>query len=236
MLRFSGRKFEHFSDYGSAAVFRDIEFRNCYFQGSSLSITLDPAVRSTVRNVQLIACSQRGCSLGCAVVEDVVIDGFVTNGQLFQSWGAVFGRVVLQGKLDRLMISNEILGTTLGNEEQRQREIAPMRIANAEYYRHVEWALDISRGEFKELDIRGVPADLIRRDPDTQVVVSRAVAEKGEWRSLEFQEGLFPLSIEHSLQHGESAVVLLAPKRHRKFRRYLEDIKLLRKAGIAQPD
>jgi hypothetical protein len=31
-------------------------------------------------------------------------------------------------------------------------------------------------------------------------------------------------------------LVLIAPKRHRKFPLYLEDLKLLREAGVAEPD
>jgi len=41
--------------------------------------------------------------------------------------------------------------------------------ANAEYYSTVDWALDIGRGEFVELDLRSVPAHLVRRDPETEV-------------------------------------------------------------------
>src|SRR5262245_18830523 len=150
MLHFSDRTFECFYDQDSAATYCDVEFCRCRFESCVVSITANPALRSTVRNLRLADCSQRGCSLNCAIVEDVIIEGFNTNGRLFQTWCAVFNRVVLRGKIDRLMISNEILGTALGIEEQRQREIAPMKAANAEFYRNVEWALDIATAEFKD--------------------------------------------------------------------------------------
>jgi len=68
------------------AVFADLTFRRCEFVSSSISITTDPASRSAVRNVVLEDCSVVGCSLKCAVVEDVVVDGLRTS-DLHQAWG-----------------------------------------------------------------------------------------------------------------------------------------------------
>jgi hypothetical protein len=101
-------------------------------------------------------------------------------------------------------------------------------MANANFYDRVAWALDISEGEFKELDIRGIPAHLIRRDPETQFVLTREKALQGRWRDLEFQETVWYTWIAHFLKSGDSAVVLIAPKRHRKF------LQLLRAAGVAE--
>ncbi len=231
MQIFQDRTFDSFDDRDSAATFHDIEFRNCYFESCEVSITRTPALRSTVRNIKLINCSQRGSSLSAAVVEDVVVDGLKTNGQLFQTWGAVFNRTVLQGKIDRLMISSAVLPGVIGHEEQRAFDDA-----NAEYYRQVEWALDISKGEFKELCIRGLPGHLIRRDPETQVLVTRERAMSGHWKNLEFQENLLPTSLGMFLQRGEHSTVMIAPKRNPKFKKFLSDLKLLRQAGVTEPD
>lgn len=229
---FEKQEFGSFADRDSGSLFSDIEFRGCYFQGCNLSVTEDPNLRSTVRNVQLLDCSQRGCAIYPAIFEDVLVDGFNTNGQLVQAWGAAFNRVVLRGKIDRLMISSVV--DVYGDRPNLQRAFDE---ANAEYYRSVEWALDISQAEFKELDIRGVfPVHLIRRDPETQVVVTRERALKHEWKSLDFQENLLPFSIDFFLKEEEPATLLIAPKRHPKFRRYLQDIKTLRAAGVAEPD
>lgn len=229
---FEQQEFHSFIDRGTRAPFCDVQFRDCYFQGCSLSVTDDPHMRSTFRNVQLVNCSQRGCGIECAIFEDVLVDGFNTNGQLVQTWGAAFNRVVLRGKLDRLMISSVV--DVWGNEPKRQQAFNE---ANAEYYRNVQWALDISEAEFKELDIRGIfPVHLIRRDPETQVVVTRERALQSDWRKLAFNEDLFPYSIECFLNEDLPATLLIAPKRNRKFRRYLEDIQTLRSAGVAEPD
>lgn len=231
MQSFSNQTFDSIDDRDSAATFHDMEFRDCYFESCDLSITRTPALRSTVRNIKLTNCSQRGCSLSAAIVEDVLIDGLKTNGQLFQTWGAVFNRTVLKGKIDRLMISSIALPGVIMPDEQRAFDDA-----NAEYYRHVEWALDISKGEFKELCIRGLPGNLIRRDPETQVLVTRERAMSGEWRDLEFQDNLLPTSLDMFLQRAEPSIVLIAPKRHPRFKEYLSDMNLLRRSGITEPD
>jgi hypothetical protein len=222
---------ESFRADGTAAAFCDAEFRKCCFQGCTLSVARKPASRSTVRNVKLVDCRQRGCSLHAAIVEDVLVDGFTTNGQLFQTWGAAFNRVILKGKIDRVMFSSAVLpGVATPGDQQAFDD------ANAEFYRNVEWALDISQGEFKELCIRGLPAHLIRRDPETQVLVTREKALQGNWKELEFRDNLLPMSLDLFLQREDPSTVLVAPKRHPKFRDYLADIRMLQQAGVAEPD
>lgn len=232
------RQFIALADRDSGAVFQDIEFRDCYFEGCAVSVTSDPSLRSTVKHVRLLNCSQRGCGVYCAAIEDATIDGLNTNGQLLQSWGAVFNRVVLRGRIDRLMLSDAVMPPVLMAEELRQREIARFRSANVAYYENVDWALDISGAEFKECDIRGVPAHLIRRDASTQVVVTRSRASERDWQDLPFNERLIPFSINFFLtrQTDEPATVLIAPKRHPKFSRLLDDLELLRVNGVADPD
>jgi len=109
--------------------------------------------------------------------------------------------------------------------------------ANAEYYAGCDWALDISRAEFKEMDIRGIPAKLIRRDPETQVVVTRAKALEGKWRTLDLSDTWWATAIEFLLDHKkENDIVLVAPKGHSQFEQFLAGLKLLREAGVAEPD
>src|SRR5262245_19174716 len=123
MKMFNNNEFESFYDRESGAVFSDMQFSSCYFESCALSITGKPSNRSTVRNIRLLGCGQRGCRLDCALVENVLVDGFNTHGQLFQSWGAVFSRVTLRGKIDRLMISNDVFPSVLMDEVDRQTEI-----------------------------------------------------------------------------------------------------------------
>ena len=108
--------------------------------------------------------------------------------------------------------------------------------ANAEYYKTVDWALDISEARFYECDIRGVSASLIIRDPETQVVVTREKALQGKWKELDLSKTYWAGWIDLFLQSGEPDVVLVAPKRYPKYQDWLDGLKMLRDAGVAEPD
>jgi hypothetical protein len=100
----------------------------------------------------------------------------------------------------------------------------------------VDWALDITEAEFEEGELQRVPAELVRRDAETQVVVTRASAMRGEWRRLDLSRTHWATSLEFFLERGDPDVVLVAPKRSRQFRQLLDGLKMLRDAGVAEPD
>lgn len=235
MRVFENQTFHRFIDHESGAVFSDVEFRCCRFDNCSVSITHEPTRRSMVRNVRLVNCISNGAYVDRAIIEDVLIENLKSPG-LFQIFGAVFKHVVLRGKIDRLMISNEVLPRSDVNPGYEYENVEAFREANAAYYHDVDWALDISDGEFRELYIRGVPARLVRRDPETQIVITREKALEGIWRNLEYSDGLCAWSLDLFLKREEPDIVLIAPKRHRKFPLYLADLQLLREAGVAEPD
>ncbi|MFN7037518.1 MAG: hypothetical protein ACK4SN_14260 [Bellilinea sp.] len=165
-----------------------------------------------------------------AIVEDVLISSLKTH-TLLQTWGAVFKHVKLEGNIGRIMISPFIAPGVAKPHQQ-----AAFDKVNAEYYQQVDWALDISEARFYECDIRGIPARLIRRDPQTQVVVTREKALLGEWRKLDLTRTFWSGWIELFLQEEALDVVLVAPKRHPKFNDLLDGLKMLRDAGVAEPD
>ena len=226
---FERQEFHSFYDRDSGRIISDLEFRKCYFQGSAISVTRKPELRSTIRDVRLIQCEQRGCTLDTAIVEDVLVDGLKTNG-LFQTWGAVFKHVTMRGKIGRVMISPYVATAQATAQQQRAFDEA-----NAAYYATVDWALDISEAEFEEIDIRRVSARLIRRDPATQVVVTRERAMEGRWRELDLDKTDWAGWIDLFLKDGDPDVVLVAPKRHRKYQDALDGLKMLRDAGVAEP-
>jgi len=236
MKIFQNQKFHRFMDYDSGAFFSNLEFRNCDFQGCLVGITKNPKLRTTIQSVSLLDCTENGGSIGNVIVEDVLIENLKAPG-LFQTFGAVFKHVTLRGKFDRLMICNYELPDSSVNPAYEFERVDAFREANAEYYAHVDWALDISQAEFKSFELRGVPTNLVRRDPETQIVVTRQKALEGKWRELEFKDSLWPTALDMFLhREDEPSYILVAPKRHRKFPIYLEDLQLLRDAGVAEPD
>lgn len=236
MRIFDKETFSRFDDRDSGRCFENAVFRECFFDDCCVSITEVPELRSTFRNMRFENCSQLSCSIGAAIVEDVVVDGLKNQGDMFQTFGAVFKHVELRGNFDSIMITNDLLPFDFFCQEASERRVKNFREANRRFYCTVDWALDISKGEFRELALRGVPARLIRRDPETQIVITRQRAMKGDFRELKFLELVTPYSIQYMLDEGWEDFVFVAPKRRREFRNVLADIKLLRKAGIAEPD
>lgn len=226
---FRNRTFDSVFDRDSAAVFGDMEFDRCCFKNCSISITFDPKLRSTVRNVRLADCKLHACSLSSAVIQDVTVDGLKTNG-LFQAWSPVFRHVTFKGYIEDVMISHMVAPGIATAEQQRAFDEA-----NEAFYADVDWALDIKEAEFGDLDLRGVPAKLIKRDPETQVIVTRAKAMKGDWRNLDLTGTHWRVSLEGLLKDGHMDTVLIAPKRHKKFKALLRGLQLLREAGVAEP-
>jgi len=228
MQRFHRRNLDGLADRNSGAVFGDLHFSQCVFDDCVLSATDDPSLRSTIRNVRLDDCSVRSVAIFAAAVEDTVISNLKTRG-LLQTWGTVFSRVTLQGKIGRLMLSSR-LGGLISDETQRTFDQA-----NQEYYRHVDWALDISQARFHELDIRGIPARLIRRDPRTQVVITRERAMQGIWRQHRFKS-LAAAYIKGLLYEGHADVVVVVPRLWPLSWGFAHDLARLRELGVAEPD
>lgn len=240
---FEDGNFERFFEDGCGAVFSDMEFHRCRFINCDISITDVPELRSLVRNVKLFNCVYTGLAgLSAAIVEEVMVDGLKTNG-LLQTWGMVFKHVTLNGRIGRIMISQAIGSVLTGSAPQSVQHTFDE--ANAAYYSTVDWALDISQAEFEECDIRGIPSRLIRRDPETQVVVTREKAVQGRHRHLDLYSCVDRSSgtywdwssfIDLFLKDGDPDVVLVAPKRHRRFHKLLDGLKLLRDVGVAEPE
>lgn len=148
-------------------VIENQKFTSCSFQGCSLSMTDDPKKRTIIRNVILEDCFVSGTFVFTPIVEDSLVEGLKT-ADLLPCWGAVFKHVVLRGKIGRIMISRK---TAIISENPRRQ--ARLQASNREFYREVDWALDISDAQFSEADLRGVPGHLIRRDPESQFLVKR---------------------------------------------------------------
>ena len=217
-----------------ARLIQGFEVDRCYFHDCTLSMTRYLELRTTVRNVCMNRCEVEHCGVWSAIFEDCVVDGLKTWGHL-KIWGAVFKHVTLRGKIGSIGIDHPYPPEAMDEPPDADQ---PISRANEEYYKDVDWALDISQAEFKDLDLRSVPARLVRRDPETQVVVKREKLLDGRWKELvSLLEGTWwPTSLDWLLAREDEDVVLVAPKRDRKFPLLLEGLKLLRQAGIAEPN
>ena len=215
--------------HDSVELIEDLSFERCTFRSCVLFASM-PATRTTVRGVRLLSCEIEGGLIEAAILDDVAVDGLKTVG-LLQAWGLAYRHVTFRGKIGRIMLSYNV--DLDGTMPARQRAFD---VANEEFYRTVDWALDISEAEFQECDISGVPARLIRREIASQAVVTREKALLGTWRRLDLARTYWPEAIEGLLRGGHPDCVLVAPKRARDYKVLLEGIQMLRDAGVAEPD
>jgi hypothetical protein len=227
---FDRQDFVDFVDRNSGRTYSDMEFRHCRFESCGISITRTPKKRSIIRNMAFHGCETRGCSIKPAIIEDVLVSSLKTHN-LLQIWGAVFKHVKLEGNLGDIMISPLITPTLASSKEQ----LAFDKINN-NYYQTVDWALDISEARFIDCELQRVPARLVRRDPETQVVITREKALSGEWKKLDLSKTYWATSIKFFLDRGDQDVVLVAPKQYSKYPDLLDGLKMLRDAGVAEPD
>jgi hypothetical protein len=224
------KEFQGFRDPFFRRLYTDIIFKSCSFVGCTTSNTKDIKRRSIVRNIQLIHCEVRGVMIGTPIVEEVLVSGLRTHN-MFSAYGAIFKHVKLEGNIGQIMLHPYTIPTiTMPKAE------AAFESANAEYYKTVDWALDISEGRFNDCDIRGIPAKLIKRDPASQAVVTREKALAGDWKKLDLSKTYLSGLIQLLLESGENDIVIIAGKRSRGYEDMITGIKMLRDAGIAEPD
>lgn len=231
MRIFDKQIFDGWDEFDSGRTHRDVRFDGCTFTSCSLGLSEhDLAKRPRVANAELRKCAVAACSVTATVFEDVLVDGLKTSG-LFQTWAAVFKHVTLTGRVDRVMFSPFFHP---GYPESKFQQVVAR--ANADYYASVDWALDIREAEFLDFDCRGVPSRLVRRDPETQVMVTRervlacgdAIRAGGP-----FWESILKLFLS---EPWRSESVLVAPKRSPKRKELLAGLGQLRTHGVAEAD
>ena len=226
MEKYFNQTFECFYDQETQEIFENIEFDKCVFDNCRISQTNNPFYRSTVRNVKLTNCKTIHSDTGIAIIEDVMVEN-LTVVQILQIYGSVYKHVTLKGKIGDIMLCDFPPLNVFDEEEQEA-----VRCENREYYAGIDWALDISQAEFTDCDIRGVPSDLIRRDPETQMILRREKAERIDWSKLPLKRGrLFQIIADNMFDFGYDDTLLIAAKRARDFTELMHDLKVLKEEG-----
>jgi hypothetical protein len=209
--KIADRKFLSLFDDKAASAISDLRFERCVFTNCVLADTKDPSKRSHVRNVQLADCSEVGCSVGPAILEDVLIDGLKTS-DLFIIWGALFRHVILRGRVGSIKIN-----ALPDIDESKPDLVAPFQRARDEFYKKTDWAIDISDAVVSSFDATGIPARLFRRDPLSQAVVRRRNVEGAAWRKRVARGNPWMDTIDVVFEDDPPEdTVLVAPKAARK--------------------
>lgn len=176
-----------------------------------------------MRDVTISRSSAANCSVHAVRFEDVTVDG-LSLARLHWFSGCVFKHVTLKGRIGPLM-------TIPVNEGIEAGVRTAFNAAIEEYYRDVDWALDISEAEFSDADFYMVPGHLVRRDPETQFLLRRDVVEKTQGAELPAYAGIAVSRFEAT---PFDSLVTVAPRRSKHFARYLEELEYLRRAGLAE--
>ena len=145
------------------------QFSKCVFDNCRLfsGFSYVENERPTLSNFEFLSCSAGNCVVGPVHLENVLVKGLKTKRNGVSFYGTTFSRLSVEGVCGKVWISDI---TVLAGV--KSRFVAVVRQQNKEYYDTVDWAIDISKAEFKDLTIRGVPGELIRINPEIQAIVS----------------------------------------------------------------
>ena len=170
------------------AVYENVELRRCTLRSNRIGWGRDLARRAIVRNVRLVRCNVEDFDVGPVILEDVVLDHLhvATKSHLGHDLGGMAcNRVTIRGDVPYLLFNPVGLfwGPPWDRSTRRQYDLVEHQ--NQVFYSQVAWALDIREARFSSFEMKpGIPADLIRRDAEDQVIVRRAAVEREDWQRL----------------------------------------------------
>lgn len=211
--------------------FQDLEVADCIFEGCYLPPQATPGSWATIRNVSLHGASQANCSLNAACIEDVSLHDLKRHGDapLF-FWGCVFRHVTLSGKISSLKINRSIAPLAPPKDQEASDE----QVRN--FYAATDWALDISRAKFGGgVTFEAIPGSKIKRDPETQVLVSRSALLNSDWKSFDYARSAFNIALSWFLNGSLfDSVVLAARMGSKDAKKDLAVLEMLRRNGVAE--
>ena len=219
--------FRDLVDRDSGSVIQNLDLQRCSFMNCKLSTGLDPKKRATLRRLHLSDCriKQRFAMIGAPILDDITVEDLRCGDVLF-FWGATFRRVTLKGHMPPMIFHERTAGNTVPIEcAERFLE------ANGEFYRAVDWALDIREAQFATVRLSSIPGQLIRRNPATQVMVSRLKLLERDWSKLTLPS-ITRVSVKNCLASRHEYQVIVAGERSRTFSAQLEGLEILRCEGF----
>jgi hypothetical protein len=184
VILIEGRELDCHGAYRLPDPLEQVEFRRCTVRTCQSPAQRTLADRPVVRNVSLVRCHIIVSTAGPVVAEDCTIDTITVHRgiwgpQILPGWA--FRHVVVRGNVTGSVALLPGPGWNLGPHGPALDD--PFVVANDRYYEDVDWALDISEARFTDIVLgSGIPARLIRRDPATQVVITRTALADGRWR------------------------------------------------------
>ena len=213
-----------------------IEAIGCTFDNCSIRLPKKPGNWNLIRDCRAIRCSKVGVFLRGTAIENCELDTIVSGSRMPARFEVcVFNRVTVKGRVTMFFLEPECR-SDMWLQARRARLQRKWDAAMREYYAKVDWALDVREAQFTSAGkLLGVPGELVKRDPERQILIKREKLVDGAWQSLSLDWSQF--SIEDFLERSTFESVVLVGSSVKKYRqRDLDEFNRLRNLGIAEPD
>lgn len=217
-----GSSFGRVRQYGSGRVFGNLDLRRVKFTSSVLAQHDDPSFGLVVRDSILQNCSFSACTMAGARLENVTVDGAKLSKSSIS--GCVFRHVTLRGKISQFILAGPV--RSLGAEM-----FAAFSDGMADFYRDVDWALDIRDAVFADATIRAVPGELVRRDESRHFLLRRA--DRDTVLSLQEAPDLAKAYFRDFDLTPFDSMVAVASQGSKTFEKQLAELQWLRERGLA---
>jgi uncharacterized protein YjbI with pentapeptide repeats len=218
-----GASFERLRQYGSGRTFSDFELSRVAFTSSVLAQHDDPSFGLVVRDSVLRNCSFNACTMAGVKLENVTVDGARFKKSSIS--GCVFRNVTLRGKIGQFILGGPV--SSLSAEM-----FASFSSAMVDFYRDVDWALDIRDAVFADAAIRAVPGDLVLRDEDRHFLLDRT--DRDAVLSLSDAPPLVKAYFRDFDLTPFDSMVAVASQGSKTFEAQLADLRWLRERGLAK--
>jgi hypothetical protein len=205
----------------------DIRCERCTFDNCNVPLPESVRSRLAIRRVALLRCKHHSSTIQGAILADVLVDHLTRTGThpLFL-FGCAFHHVTLRGPISYLLVKPHVVDFTSG------RPRTEFFLANNTFYLQSDWALDISQAQFGGLvDFPGVPPNLVRRDSDSQVVVT---SRKASFIVSAYPDSVWALVARDVMDLGVPGTVVALGKRSRKYALDLSLLRTLQEQGLVE--
>lgn len=228
MLQIDGQTIWHRGDPTDAS---DIAASGCQF--NQCHVRMPVRGWNRFADISLRDVSHWNCEISGAVLERVTLHNLkkIGSAPLFVS-ACLFKEVKLSGRISGLKIN--LHGATFPSTRTDAWNTATRR-----FYEEVDWAIDISDAKFSGggVTFEALPGYLVRRNPQTQVLVRREAHQKTDWRAMDYQG----TAIDYALSWFDQdsifdSVVIAARSDAKNAQRDMAVLSMLRTAGIANQD
>jgi hypothetical protein len=207
----------------------DFLFERCTFEGNGITSFGDPINRPIISNIQLNKCSVYSWFTGVQF-EDIQINDMATGKNHLFLFACVYKHVKLSGNIGTLIISSDWGMDTV---KHKKRNLIYAK-ANIEYYRDIDWSIDISEVNASGIEIRGgIPTNQIIRNKENQMIITRKEAELGRWKNnREIDTSAIKNAIEDIIHSGEEEGIIILGSRSKNYQKNLSILQEMKRSGI----